>query len=80
MKQLTPLNELLRDYLDPSPYNLNRNGHSEQADTLESIIVLASRRYREIMSDIGSQDDRENKDTLCKAIQDDVAWEKRKLL
>jgi len=80
MKTLTPLNELLRDYLDPSPYNLNRNGHSEQADALESIIVLASRRYREIVSDIGGDNDQENKDSLCRAIQDDVAWEKRKLL
>lgn len=80
MKKLTPLNELLQDYLSPSPYNLNRNGHSEQADALESIIVLASRRYRGIMAEIGSHEDQENKDTLCKAIQDDVAWEKRKLL
>lgn len=80
MKTLTPFNEVLRDYLSTSPHNLNRNGHSEQADALETIVVLASRRYREIMSDIGSHDDQENKDTLCRAIQDDIAWEKRKLM
>ncbi len=80
MKELIPFNELLRDYLNPSPHNLNRNGHSEQADALETIIVLASRRYREIMADIGNDDDQENKERLCGWIRNDVQWEKYKLL
>ena len=75
-KELISFNELLREYRAGE----SRDGHSSEANALEAIVVLASRRYREIMSDIGSHDDQENKDTLCRAIQDDIAWEKRKLM
>ena len=78
MRELKSLEELLRDYR--TGFGRAKDGHSGEADTLESIIVLASRKYRKIMSDIGNDDDQENKDGLCKAIQDDVAWEKYQLL
>lgn len=78
MKKLISLNELLRDYRTGD--GTTRDGHSGQATALESIIVLASRRYRQIMTDIGNDNDQENKDTLCKAIQDTKGWEKRQLL
>tara|TARA_R110002020_G_scaffold134017_6_gene299048 strand:+ start:2938 stop:3174 length:237 start_codon:yes stop_codon:yes gene_type:complete len=78
MRELKSLEELLRDYR--RGFGNAKDGHSGATVTLESIIVLASRKYRKIMSDIGNDDDQENKDGLCKAIQDDVAWEKHQLL
>lgn len=78
MKELISFNDLIREYT--TGRGQTHDGHSGEANALETIIVLASRKYREVMADIGSHDDQENKDTLCKAIQDDIAWEKRKLL
>jgi hypothetical protein len=74
-KELISFNELLRAYRTGE----SRDGHSNEANALEALVVLASRKYREFMSDIGSHDDQENKDTLCRAIQNDVAWEERNL-
>ena len=61
------LKDLMWDY--KNDYSSSTNGHSEEAEMLQAIIVQASIRHNEVMSAIGNDDEEENKQSLIEAIQ-----------
>ena len=77
-RSIRSLDELVCDYRND--IGNSKDGHAGEANTLEAIIVLASKRFCKIMNDMGNDNEQENKGQLCDAIQDPAKWETRQLL